>query len=113
MNFVRLGASLSGSPSSFWKVKSLVLWKVSLNFRLIHLLDGFGVIFAFGFQFLVFGEDLFFGRFEDAIEAAQHGERDHDAAVLRWAVGTPEEVGDVPDYIAVCFEGIKIIHLGY
>ena len=36
INFTRLGASLSGSPRSLRKVKSLVLWKVILNFGLLN-----------------------------------------------------------------------------
>ncbi len=35
MKWLRLAASLSGSPLSFWKVNSLVLWKFRSNFRLI------------------------------------------------------------------------------
>ena len=68
-----------------------------------HFFDGVGVVFTFCLQFFVFGEDLFFRLFEHAIEAAQHGKRDHDAAVLGRAVWAAQEIGDVPDYVAIGF----------
>ena len=37
------------------------------------------------------------GRLEHAVEAAQHGERQDDAAVLGGLVGAAQQVGDAPD----------------
>ena len=75
-----------------------------------HLLDGRGVIFALGLQLLVLGDDLILGLSQDAIQPAQHRERDHHSAILRRPVRATQEIGDVPDDITVFFEGFEVFH---
>ena len=48
---------------------------------------------------LVLGQDLGLGRREHAVEAAQHGHRQHDALVLRRAIRAAQQVGDLPDQV--------------
>ena len=43
------------------------------------------------------GEDLLLRRLEDAVEPAQHDERQDDPPVLGLLVVAPEQVGDRPD----------------
>ena len=74
------------------------------------LLDGFSVILALGLQLLVLGDDLILGLLQHAIHPAQHRGRDHHPAMLRWTVGTAEEIRDVPDDFAVFFEGFEVAH---
>ena len=51
------------------------------------------------------GEDLGFGGLEDAVEAAQHDERQDDAAVLGLLVVAAQQVGDRPDEAGVVAMG--------
>lgn len=48
-------------------------------------------------QFTLTREDGLLGRFEDAVEAAQHDERQDDLAVLGLLVVPPEQVGHRPN----------------
>lgn len=48
---------------------------------------------------LILRQDFLLGAVEHAIEAAQHGHREHDALVLGRAVGPAEQVGDLPDQV--------------
>jgi hypothetical protein len=57
-------------------------------------------------ELFLFFEDFGFGGFEDAVEATQDGHGEHDFAVFGRAVGTAEEVGNVPDETD---EGIGVI----
>jgi hypothetical protein len=45
----------------------------------------------------VFGEHRSLGRLQDAVQAAQHGERQDDLAVVGLLIVTAEEIGDRPD----------------
>ena len=89
---------LSGSPFSFSKSSGEWLWK-----RWPAALLSVGVErVAFelaALALLVLGQDLRLGRREHAVEAAQHGHRQHDALVLRRAIGTAQQVGDLPDQV--------------
>ncbi|TLD46543.1 MAG: hypothetical protein FAZ92_01169 [Accumulibacter sp.] len=48
---------------------------------------------------LELGQDLGFRRRQHAVEAAKDGHGEHDAFVLRRAVGTAQQVGDLPDQV--------------
>ena len=50
-------------------------------------------------QFLVFREHLALLLREQAVEPAQHGHWQHNALVLRRAVGAAQQVGDLPDQV--------------
>ena len=50
-------------------------------------------------QALVLCEDLRLGGRQHAIEAAQHGHRQHDPLVLRRTIGAAQQVGDLPDQV--------------
>ena len=81
-----------------------------------HFFDGLGVVLGLAvfvgllFELLVVLDDGIFTGFQHAVQTAQHRERNHDPAVLRWAVGTAQQVGDVPDDVAVGLEGVDIFH---
>jgi len=47
----------------------------------------------------VLGQNLGLGGREHAIEPAQHRHRQHDTLVLRWAIWTAKQVGDLPDEV--------------
>ena len=49
----------------------------------------------------VLGKHLVLGRFEDAVQAAQDGERQNHVAVLVGLIRPPQQVGDLPDQIRV------------
>ncbi len=42
-------------------------------------------------------QDFFFGRFKDAIQAAEHRHGEDHPAVLVGPIGSAEEIRDVPD----------------
>ena len=71
---------------------------------------GLAVFVGLLFELLVVLDDGIFTGFQHAVQTAQHRERNHDPAVLRWAVGTAQQVGDVPDDVAVGLEGVDIFH---
>ena len=48
---------------------------------------------------LVFAEDLFLGRGEDAVEPPENGHGEHDPLVLGRSVGAAQQVGDLPDEV--------------
>ena len=89
---------LSGSPFSFSKSSGEWLWKrwpaALLSTRVERV-----VLELAALALLVLGQDLGLGRREHAVEAAQHGHGQHDALVLRRAVGTAQQVGDLPDQV--------------
>jgi hypothetical protein len=55
--------------------------------------------FRLGFQFPIFGQDLFFGGSQQAIEAPQDRERQNDFTVFVPFVGAAEEIADAPNKI--------------
>jgi hypothetical protein len=50
-------------------------------------------------DFFELGEDSGLGAFQHTVESAQNYQRQHDALVLRWAVGAAQQVGNAPDEI--------------
>ncbi|WP_290904984.1 hypothetical protein [Aquabacterium sp.] len=52
-----------------------------------------------------------FGGLQHAVKAAQYGQWNHHAAVLRRAIRASQEIGDVPDDIALLFECLVIFHV--
>ena len=71
-----------------------------------HFIDERGVL---ALELFLLFENFGFGGFEDAIEAAQDGHGKHDLAVFGRAVGTAQEVRNVPDET---YEGIGVVGQG-
>lgn len=76
-----------------------------------HFLDRLSVVFVLSFKLLVHGNHLILGLLQDAVEAAQNGERDHHPTILRRSVGAAKEVSDVPDDITFFFECFELTHV--
>ena len=78
-----------------------------------HFIDDGGVL---AFAFLVLFDDLGFGGFENAIEAAEDGHGEHDFAIFGRAVGAAKKVGNVPnetdEVVGVISQGRGILCLG-
>ena len=78
-----------------------------------HFIDDGRVL---ALAFLVLFEDLGFGGFENAIEAAEDGHGEHDFAIFGRAVGAAKKVGNVPnetdEVVGVISQGRGILCLG-
>ena len=78
-----------------------------------HFIDDGGVL---AFELFLLFEDFGFGGFENAVEAAEDGHREHDLAVFGRAVGSAEEVGNVPDEtyqaVGVIGQGRAVLFVG-
>lgn len=94
--------------------------KVQFELLVDDFLDSFIVISGDGFccivdldlsrKFLVQRDDRGFVFFQHTIKAAQHRQRNHYAAILWRTVRAAKQVGDIPDDIAVLFEGVEGFH---
>jgi hypothetical protein len=80
------------------------------EFLVNDLLDHVIIVLAIGLQLLVVSDDLVFACLQHAIQTAQHGERDHHTTILRWPVWPAQEIGDIPDDVAVLFECVQVFH---
>jgi hypothetical protein len=80
--------------------------KAQVEFAVDHLLDGVNIVFTFRLELVVHGDDFALAAFEHAIQAAQHGERNHHPAVLWRSIWAADEIGDVPNDVALLFDGI-------
>ena len=83
-----------GVGQEFGEVEFAGVVELLLGGSAKHFVYDGGVL---AFEALLLFQNFGFGGFEDAVEAAEDGHREHDFAVLGRAVGATEEVGDVPD----------------
>ena len=88
---------LSGSPLSLSKSRSEWLWKRWPAAPVQP--DVEGLAFESAAPAVVLGQDFLLARGEHAVEPSEHGHGQHDALVLRRAVGTAQQVGDLPDQV--------------
>ena len=56
------------------------------------------------FELLVLGQHLVLGRLQNAVEPAEYCQRQHDVLVFVGAVGSAQELGDLPDEVGVLVE---------
>ena len=89
---------LSGSPFSFSKVERGVVVEALAGGLVQDVVEGV-VVDACPLALRMLAQALLLGRRQHAVEAAQHGHGQHDALVLRRAVGAAQQVGDVPDEV--------------
>ena len=89
---------LSGSPLSLSKSRGEWLWKRWPE--ALFSLESSASPGEASFPLLALGQDLGLGRSEHAVEPPEHGHGQHDALVLRRAVRTAQQVGDLPDQVS-------------